>query len=219
MIKQLTPTCYAILQPISNQYLIKSNNQWVLIDAGLAGNQRTLLRHIRKTIPANEKLSIILITHSDADHCGGAAYIRDNTGAQVFSSALEVTAMRNGKMSRPLTPKWWQKPFYLLLSPLFSTEAVHSVSILQPGMSLPGATDFQVIDSQGHTPGHISFYWKPQGFLFAGDSIRKLGDSPAPSSGANTWDAAKSIQSFSTQLKLTPAIIACGHALFDFREA
>ncbi len=217
MIKQLTPLCFALLHPISNQYLINCNRQWILIDAGLAGYQRTLLKHIREIIPADEQVSAILITHADADHCGGAAYIRDKTLTQLYSSQYEATAMRNGEMSRPLTPLWWQKPIYALLTPLFATKKLHSINFLDTGKAISWNTALQIIDSQGHTPGHVSIYWQTEGILFAGDSIRKAGKSPAPSSGANTWDVSKSKQSFTIQMELCPAIIGCGHTLFDFR--
>lgn len=219
MITQLTDSCYAISNPVSKQYLLSSNGLWILIDTGLLVWQKPFLEEVRKVIPGAECLSAILITHSDADHFGGAAYIRRETGAKVYASEIETLAIRKGQMSRKLRPKWYEKPFYWVSSILISADPVPVDGILKHGNLAFENSGLYVINTPGHTPGHVSFYWRSERILFAGDSIKKgRHGKPIPSSGANTWSAKKAERSFNEQMALQPVLIACGHALFDFRE-
>lgn len=177
------------------------------------------MKQIIQIIPPGENLSAVLITHSDADHCGGAAYIRENTGALIFASEIESLAMRKGQMSRKLSPKWYEKPYYYASSTLFSVAAMHTDSILRAGKPVQYFPGLSVLHSPGHTPGHLSFFYDSERILFAGDSIRKDSHgNPSPSIGANTWSRSRAARSFSELLELNPSIIACGHAIFDLRE-
>jgi len=219
MITQLTTACYGISNPISKQYLLCSNNLWILIDTGLTAWKKSVLDQVHKIIPPAECLSTILITHSDADHYGGAAYIRRETGARIYASEIESLAIRKGRMSRKLNPKWFEKPLYWVSSTLFSANPTSIDGILKDGSPAVENTGLLVINSPGHTPGHVSIYWKSEKILFAGDSIKRNSHGkPAPSSGANTWNVRKAERSFSEQMSLQPVLIACGHTLFDYRE-
>ncbi len=219
MITKLTPLCYCISNPVSKQYLLCVNGFWILVDTGLAAFKKPLLDQVQRCIPSNERLSAILVTHADADHYGGAAYIRSETGAGIYASEIETLAIRIGRMSRKLKPKWYEKPIYLASSALFSVYPVEVDGILKHGCPAVDNSGLMVINTPGHTPGHVSFIWKSENILFAGDSIKQNSHGkPAPSSGANTWNAKKSERSFSEQISLQPDVIACGHALFDYRE-
>lgn len=85
----------------------------------------------------------ILLTHRHPDHAGGAGALSRRIGAPVhaFSSAsLSATAVRNG------------------------------VSDLQSGDRVPtDAGDLEVVPTPGHTPDHVSFWWRDRSVLFAGD--------------------------------------------------
>ena len=61
---------------------------------------------------------------------------------------------------------------------------------VRDGEMIPlGKSSIKVLETPGHTPGHLSFFLRQEGILFAGDSILINGDSLRPSSGANTWSA------------------------------
>ena len=219
MITQLTNSCFAISNPVSKQYLLFLNGLWILIDTGLPAWQKPFLEEVRKVITSTERLSAILITHADADHIGGAAYIRRETGAMIYASEIETLAIRKGQMSRKLRPNWYEKPFYWASSALFSAAPTPVDGILKHGNLAVENSDLHVMNTPGHTPGHVSFFWRSERILFAGDSIKKdRHGKPFPSSGANTWNEKKAERSFNEQIALQPVLIVCGHALFDFRE-
>lgn len=75
---------------------------------------------------------------------------------------------------------------------------------------------FEVVDTPGHAPGHISFFRRHDGVLIAGDALVNmnllttkvwLGLSPA----AFTTDQQQNIQSIKKLHALKPKIICFGH--------
>ena len=58
-----------------------------LIDAGYANTVDNLLENIRKTGNDPKNIRYIFVTHSHTDHAGGAAGLKQATGARVGVSA------------------------------------------------------------------------------------------------------------------------------------
>jgi glyoxylase-like metal-dependent hydrolase (beta-lactamase superfamily II) len=134
--------------------------------------------------------------------------------ADTFANQVEAEAIRTGSSSRKLHPAGVQKLLYNLVSPLMKSKPARVDQYLLHGQVFPILGSLQVINTPGHTPGHISLFSPSTGILFAGDSInvadRKLG----PSSSGNTWDPRQAEQSFQTQIKLDPIIVCAGHGFW-----
>lgn len=85
----------------------------------------------------------ILLTHRHDDHAGAADALSRRVGAPVHafpSPSFSASIMRNG------------------------------VSDLRAGDRIPtDAGDLEVVPTPGHTPDHISFWWRERRALFAGD--------------------------------------------------
>jgi glyoxylase-like metal-dependent hydrolase (beta-lactamase superfamily II) len=126
--------------------------------------------------------------------------------------------MAIGQSSRKLKPKGLEKVFYSLASKLFKSEPVQTEFILKPGEILPILDGLEVLDTKGHTPGHISFFFRNSGILFAGDSIKLINNHLSPSIGANTWEMDLSRKSFDYQMSLNPRYICAGHAYIDISK-
>jgi glyoxylase-like metal-dependent hydrolase (beta-lactamase superfamily II) len=73
----------------------------------------------------------------------------------------------------------------------------------------------QVLDSPGHTPGHLSYLLSDQGILFAGDSIVNRGRKLRPNFSLFTGDLDREIQSFAMQAGLYPNCVLTGHACIE----
>lgn len=196
-----------------HQYLIVDNGKLILIDTGLPGNHNSLMENVSSIPKSITDLTHILITHADGDHYGAVNGLRGLApNVRVCASVLEAQAMAAGSMSRPLKiNSVWMKLFHVMTKRLFNSTPTLTDVILQPGQVLPFLGGLQILDTSGHTPGHLSFYSPSAGILFAGDSIFFSGKTPTPSHGANCWDEEKARQAYSLQMSLQPRLICAGH--------
>jgi hydroxyacylglutathione hydrolase len=91
------------------------------------------------------RLALVLNTHWHPDHAGGNQAIKDATGAEIVGPP-EVT--RIAPLDRPV--------------------------VEGDGVFL-GDTRLSVIDTRGHTNGHLSYYAAEAGAVFVGDTLFALG--------------------------------------------
>jgi glyoxylase-like metal-dependent hydrolase (beta-lactamase superfamily II) len=209
---EIYPGVFMIKGMASRQYLIDNDREIVLIDTGLSMDHKRIKKAILDLSEPSLSISMILITHADGDHYGGVNSLRkDYPNAIVRSSRIEAEAMKQGISSRKIQVKGIKGIFFNVAGKFIRSEPSNVIGDLQPGMELPILGGLQVMDTSGHTPGHLSFYLKEHGVLFAGDSILVHGAELVPSTGANTWDLNKARESFDRQIALDPVVIAGGH--------
>jgi glyoxylase-like metal-dependent hydrolase (beta-lactamase superfamily II) len=199
---------------IANQYLLVDNDGITLIDTGITGNGKTILSAVNSLGLPLSTIKQILITHADGDHYAALPEILPSTKSKVYTSLPEADAMSKGTSSRDLKPKNnLQKVVFSMTKKLFQSPACQVDILLTPGETLPFWGGLVVLDTKGHTPGHISFYSPSKKILFAGDSIWGTKSQIRPSTGANTWDAALAERALQNQLDLMPRLICAGHTL------
>jgi glyoxylase-like metal-dependent hydrolase (beta-lactamase superfamily II) len=209
---EILPNVQLIPNTVANPYLLIDPDGLTLIDAGLPGSHKKILRHMASLGYAPGDLKRILITHADFDHVGGLAALKAATGAQVFASPVEARAMAEGNASRPLKPRSViTKLLFDLMAGLFKPAPVQADELLADGQILPVLGGLRVVETPGHTPGHISLFAPSAGILFCGDSIVSGEDGLRGSSGANNWDQAKSDESVRRQAALGARILCSGH--------
>jgi glyoxylase-like metal-dependent hydrolase (beta-lactamase superfamily II) len=206
-----------MIRGMANQYILIDNGELTLIDTGMPNNTKNVLNAI-KTLgfePAN--LKRILITHGDPDHIGAINSLRELSGANVFASKIEATAMESGTASREIHPKGIMAVIFKFFDKAFTPQKVLVDSILENGDVLPVLGGLHVLNSEGHTPGHVSFFLPGERILFAGDSINNLHGKPVPNLTALTSDKVAAQKTFEAEMDLNPLVICCGHAYFDLR--
>ncbi|EEG76081.1 MBL fold metallo-hydrolase [Dethiobacter alkaliphilus] len=149
-LKKIAEHTYMIAGAVNIGVLINGDN-CLLIDTGLdrqAGKQiLTCLNHDGLTPKA------IINTHSHADHFGGNAIIRQETGAKVYASPLEKAIIENPYL----------EPFYLfsaapvkaLKTRFLMAPASPVDGVLEPGTSTVAGFDVEIISLPGHSPGQI----------------------------------------------------------------
>jgi glyoxylase-like metal-dependent hydrolase (beta-lactamase superfamily II) len=209
---EIAPNVHLIPGITANPYLIVDTDGLTLVDAGLPGSDRKILRALTGLGHAPRDLKRILITHADFDHVGGLARLKAATGARVYASAIEAEAIAAGHSSRPL------KPSNLLLKTIFSITTflvrprpVRVDELLSDGQVLPVLGGLRVVATAGHTPGHVSFFAPSAGVLFVGDSLVSEETGLRGSRGANTWDQAKADEAVRKQAALGARFVCPGH--------
>jgi glyoxylase-like metal-dependent hydrolase (beta-lactamase superfamily II) len=197
---------------IANTYLLVDPDGLTLIDTGIPGSAKKILRYIKKIGFNPKDLNRILLTHADYDHAGSLAALKKATGARVYASLYEARAVATGQFPRTLkTDLFLLKPVFALAEYLGRISPAHVDEHLSDGQVLPVLNGLQVVDTRGHTPGHLSFFAPSLGILFSGDSILTRNYQLVGSHGAVTWDQEKADVSVRRQNALRARIVCSGH--------
>jgi glyoxylase-like metal-dependent hydrolase (beta-lactamase superfamily II) len=209
---EIYPNVHHIPGVTANPYLLIDPNGLILIDAGLPGSEKRILKYISGLGFKPNDLKQIIITHADFDHVGGLAALKKASGAQVYASATEAAAIASGRASHAMhPPNALLKLVFGLMACFGKTTKVQAVELLSDGQILPILGGLQVLDTIGHTPGHISFFSPSTGILFSGDSIVSDQGRLYSSRQAVTWDRQKADESTRRQAGLGVTIVCPGH--------
>ena len=209
---EIIPNVHIIPKIVANPYLLIDPDGLTLIDAGLPGSHKKILRYMAGLGYAPKDLKRILITHADFDHVGGLPALKAATGAHVYATPVEAQAMAKGYASRPIKPrKLITRLLFGLMGGVFKPARIQVDELLTDGQILPLLGGLRVVETLGHTPGHISFFAPSAGILFCGDSIVSGEEGLRGSSGANNWDQPKADESVRKQAALGAKILCSGH--------
>ncbi len=205
---------YIVPGVIANLFLIVDTDGLTIIDAGLPGSHRKILSYVAGLGKSPADVKRIILTHSDIDHVGGLAALQKATGARTYASQIEADAIATGKPSRVIKTQGFsmRRTLMRLMAPIMGARPMKVDEILKDGQKLPVLGGLRVVETPGHTPGHISLYAPAAGVLFCGDSMRTKEDGPNVGTPATlTWDADKAKQSIRQQATLGARLLCPGH--------
>lgn len=144
------------LGPIqTNCYIIRSGQQALIIDPS---------EEPTKIIQALEQSSVkplaILLTHAHFDHIGALQALVDRYQLPVYLHKAEV--------------KWLQDPLLNgsgKYAELPDIQVDVQVTEVKEGTIELGEFTFDVLETPGHSPGSVSYYFKEQRFVVSGDVL------------------------------------------------
>ncbi len=145
--------------------VIKKGEECLLIDTGLDRQAGKQILHCLREEGLTPK--VIINTHSHADHYGGNAVIREETGALVFASSFEKAVIENPYL----------EPFYLfsaaptkqLATRFLMAEACQVDGVLEAGPFSAGGFSVDIISLPGHSPGQVGVV-TADGVCFSADA-------------------------------------------------
>ncbi len=161
-----------------NAYLIDGDEGVTLVDTLLPKKEGTITKALAEIGRSLSDVSAIVLTHSHADHTGSAAAVKEASGAAVYASTGDVAAVR-GEEKPPLPPMAERFPFLKPIMRLLPAPAPVVVEhVIGEGADARLPEDLRVIDTPGHTPGHVSYLLDREGgLLFVGDAaVAKKGE-------------------------------------------
>jgi hydroxyacylglutathione hydrolase len=152
-----------------NAYLLRRGDRAVLIDTGLPGQSDAILKALATRGIAKREIGLILLTHADPDHSGGAATLRERLGVPVAVHTAEAARLRTGELGNP---RPLRLPGHILMRVV-----PKEVAPCEPDVVIDGETDLGrygvdgvVVPTPGHSPGSVSILL-PSGGCVAGDLL------------------------------------------------
>jgi len=173
-------------------HLVVTPDGLTLVDAGLAGHWKPLLRELASIGAGPEDVAAVLLTHGDSDHVGFAERLRREHGVPVYVHAADAGRATGG----PKPETGWGKANPLAVAQFLGYAATHGglktewltevTSFEAPTtLDVPGGP--QVIGLPGHSPGSVAFHFPGASALFVGDALTtrdvltgRRGLAPAP---------------------------------------
>jgi hydroxyacylglutathione hydrolase len=121
----------------------------VLVDAGMQYDRKRILRQV-----GDRGLTAHVLTHAHIDHVGASRAVCETLGIPLWCGAADVEAVQAGKMVG-------QNGRMLPSGPAMTVSKA-----LREGDEIAG---FTVLDTPGHSPGHLSYWRESDRTLICGD--------------------------------------------------
>lgn len=165
---------------IQTIYLAEYSDKLLLLDGCSRPDVDIIQQYIQTILkrPLSD-LKIVVVTHMHADHAGGAHYLRRLTGCKIVSLARDTQwygglagfSMYTIDMLLALYVAHRQgKPLKnLLYHPYLSADY-----LLKDGDRVPQFSDWQVLDTYGHTDRDLSVWHEQSGQIYIADLLIRL---------------------------------------------
>lgn len=177
----------------------------VLIDAATRQAEKRIMRQL-----AGQTIAAHALTHAHPDHQGSSHAICERLDIPLWCGQGDVPAMETpGAIKNPKAPRWLNS-----IQARFWTGPPHPVSrALGEGDEVAG---FTVLETPGHSPGHVSFWRESDRTLIVGDVLGNM-NFITGIPGLNTPpdlftpDPARNRESARRLAELRPALACFGH--------
>ena len=198
---------------VANPYIIVDADGLTVIDAGLPRSEKKILAYVAGLGRQAEDIKRIIITHADFDHIGGLGALQRASGARTYASKIEADAIALGKSSREIKASGFsiRRLLFAVLRPFMKLKPLQVDEILAEGQTLPVLGGLRIVETPGHTPGHISLFAPSLGILFCGDSMVSDEHGLQGSRPGITWDETRARASERKQAELGAQVVCSGH--------
>ena len=160
--------------------VLLGENDVVLVDCGYPGSLEQLEAQLNHYNINPQSITKLLLTHQDYDHMGAAAEIKEKYPAIKIVASREEEPYISGKLKNlrlqqveelqaqlPEEEKEWGRQFY---EQLRKVRPVEVDEIVSPGDEFEWGNGCRIIDTPGHTPGHISIHGVCSSYMITGDA-------------------------------------------------
>ena len=223
--REIAPNVTLVSTLIANAYLVGTQEAWVLVDACTPGHEGLIQRAAARRFGRENPPRAILLTHGHFDHAGSAGPLADLWRVPIYAHSRELPFLTGDAKYPPFNLS--SPGFFTRIARFFPTSTVTlgtRVTALEPLPSIPGFRDWTMLETPGHTPGHVAFFRSTDRVLLAGDAVTTMNldsfiDTIArrkqvcrpPVPATSDWTSARN--SVRLLAKLRPSVIAAGHGL------
>ena len=138
-----------------NAHLVLGSSGAILVDAGLPGSEDRIGKALRKAGLSFRDLRLILVTHAHVDHAGGAAKLRELSGAPILAHAGDL-AHYERRVPMTFCPTGWFGRLFLKTGLMVEPHAAFTPDLLLSGEDTVDLAPYGIAGSVRPTPGHTA---------------------------------------------------------------
>ena len=203
-VRQITPNLIQLTRlRFVNAFLVREDDGFTLVDTTVARSGDALIEAAEE---AGAPIRRVAVTHGHGDHVGSLDELRARLDGhlQVAMPELDARIHAGEEVVDDKLPGSWPEL------------ATKPDVLLEPGDRVGS---LEVIETPGHTPGHVAFLDTRDRTLIAGDVLTTLGGVavsshftlPFPIASMATWDKELNLESARRLRALEPQLLATGH--------
>jgi len=175
---QVAPGVHRLGNALVNCYLLEEGNDLTLVDGGLPGFRPQLNEYLRSRGRSISDIDAVILTHAHSDHIGMVEGVRLDAPAPVHVHERDAVMAKTGKVHKRdgsmlpylIRPATWKLFYVGGRNGAARTPNIDQVTTFTEGdLDVPGRP--RVIQTPGHSPGHVSFHLPELGVLIAGDAF------------------------------------------------
>ena len=204
----------------ANTYLVKAEDELVLVDTGMPGSEKKILKAISSLGKKPDDVKLVLLTHRHLDHIGSAAAVKKETSAVLVSHPFEKPYVAGTLVI--ITPRAWSlygRVARRVLAVMSSTKKLLRFSKYTPVLvdqaadedsALEGVgLDGSIVWTPGHTKGSVSLFLNEPRVAIIGDLLMtRRGKLVEPMFMENPSQTRASVQRI---VDLHPTLLCPGH--------
>ena len=209
-------TCIRRVSYLTCSYMIRTPRGLVLVDAGMDSDGADVQAGLDAIGAPPTDVTAILLTHWHNDHTAGAQWIHERSKAPVFYHRGDEPFFTGTGGATGLR-KWISDQIpelgvMVLAKGLLGESTPRPVAADQYVSGGDVLLDlFDVIATPGHTGGHVSYFYRPERALFAGDALAVIDGRIRFMARPVTLDQVAARESMLRCLAMEPALVCPGH--------
>ena len=174
---QIAPGIYSMGQEEGGHvhaFLLDDGNGLTLIDTMYDDDGRHVLAELKAIGKTPTDIKHIILTHAHKSHVGGVAALKKASGAPVYSHAWEtdiIAGRREATRVKAFPPRKPLQVYKLQLGLALGLGRHQPCEVDTRLKAGDRVGPLEVVETPGHTPGSLSFWWPARRALFAGDVI------------------------------------------------
>jgi glyoxylase-like metal-dependent hydrolase (beta-lactamase superfamily II) len=217
-VRRLSPSiiCLRRASYLTCSYIVQHNGGLVLVDAGMSSDGADVRAGLEFLGAQPRDIRAILLTHWHNDHSAGAQAAHSLSSAPVYYHSADEAFFTRKTGARglrawisELIPEWGVLVLAKGLLGEATPRAVQAQHFVHDRQVL--FDDFVVVETPGHTEGHVSYYYRPEEALFTGDALAVIGSRIRFMARPVTLDQKAARQSLARCLELRPKLVCPGH--------
>jgi len=204
---------------VINPVLFETDIGLVLFDAGYPNQREDFESEFSRLGFSIKDLAVIVLSHHDHDHIGSLNDLLSiNRKIQIWANEIEANYISGkNKSLRLLQAEEYNKTLSdnekifgeQFVNYLKTIDTVPVDKIINDNENI--CTDVKVINTFGHTPGHISLYLEEEKILFAGDALAIEDNKLVIANPQFTLDMNETVKSIKKIINMNVSKVICYH--------